>query len=628
MATIASAYVQIVPSADGISGSLSSVLAPEASSAGDKAGKSIGASLSGALGKAGAIGAAALGATTAATTAMVSGFTAAAGATASVGDEIDKQSQKLGVSASEYQALSFAAEHCGFSTSVYQRAIRQLQSSGYEGTLMDYMNGLMSIEDPAERAAKAQEELGERTANEMMAYINGSDSMSDYQAQLESLGGMMSDDAVKASATYEDSLTNLQHSFGGLKNSLMADFLPSITSVMDGLTMIISGDEGGVAALQQGIEGFIAQLAAGIPQIMQVGGQILGTLAQAILTNLPTIVNSAVSILIQLVDAIIVNLPLILSAGWQILQALGSALITNLPILAEHAWTVVTQLAAYLAENGPILLQTGADMLGNMINGLVEHIPDMITTAATVVTSLVGYLLEHLPELLQAGFDLIKNVASGIINNLPEIAKAAGEAIAKLLATIGEKLPDVLAKGGEILVKIITGFLSHLGDIPGAVGNVINSFKSGFNGFDWGSIGSNIINGLVNGIKNGIGAIKEAATSVAKGAFDAAKSFLGIASPSKLMRDEIGKWIPEGVAVGIEKNADVVGDAMTGMDYGIEQAYNMQLGSPIRGGAANVQGAQLAVLGEILQAIKDGKVITIDGETTIGWVNSGLGALA
>ena len=99
-----------------------------------------------------------------------------------------------------------------------------------------------------------------------------------------------------------------------------------------------------------------------------------------------------------------------------------------------------------------------------------------------------------------------------------------------------------------------TGIIQSIPSIVSAAGDAVRQAASAFTSYDWGSIGTNIINGIKNGISNAAGRIADAAKDAAKKAFDAAKNFLGIESPSKLFRDEVGRYISEGIAVGIEQD--------------------------------------------------------------------------
>ena len=130
--------------------------------------------------------------------------------------------------------------------------------------------------------------------------------------------------------------------------------------------------------------------------------------------------------------------------------------------------------------------------------------------------------------------------------------------IAQLLSTIVSHLPEILAKGIEIIGKLAAGIIQAIPDVVAAIPKVISGIVKGFTSHDWGSIGKNLIEGIASGITGAAGRIAEAAKNAAKRAYEAAKEFLGINSPSKLMRDEVGKFIPAGIAEGINRNAKVI----------------------------------------------------------------------
>jgi phage-related protein len=134
--------------------------------------------------------------------------------------------------------------------------------------------------------------------------------------------------------------------------------------------------------------------------------------------------------------------------------------------------------------------------------------------------------------------------------------------IAQFISTIGSNLPQILQQGIEIIGKLVAGLIQAIPQVVAAIPKIISSIVDTFGKYDWLSIGKNIIDGIANGIKNAAGVIADAAKNAAKKAFDAAKDFLGIKSPSKLMRDKVGRYISEGIAVGIEDNLNSITNSM------------------------------------------------------------------
>lgn len=509
MPDLGKAFVQIVPSAEGISGSITDVLRGEADSAGSESGAIFSDKLISTI--KGVVAAAGIGA-------AISTAIGKVGDLAAMGDTIDKQSQKIGISAKAYQEWDAVLQHSGTSISSMQGAMKKLTmeaSSGSEafqklgisqeealGMSQEdlfgrVIEGLQGMEQGTERTALAQELLG-RSAQEMAALLNTS--AEDTQAmkdRVNELGGVMSDDAVKSAAAYQDALQDMQTAIAGFGRGLVGDFLGPFTEVMDGITTIFSGDaEGGVGKIVDGIAG------------------------------------------------------------------IGEAIVNGVPELAGHAAELVTGVVGAIADGLPEFVAQGTEMVANAATGFLEGLPEMITAGGELITQVINYLMENGPQLLEQGVQMVTQIAGGIVQNLPEIVGAIASVASQILASIAEHFPEMLQKGTELLGQVLTGIINAIPEIPGKVLEVANSIKDEFGKFDWLAIGKNVVEGIAQGISDFGDKIITAALNAAKGAFDGVKKFFGIASPSKLMRDEIGAYIPAGIALGIEDNLGLVTDAM------------------------------------------------------------------
>ena len=509
MPDLGKAFVQIVPSAEGISGSITDVLRGEADSAGSESGSIFSEKLVSTIKT--VVAAAGIGA-------AISTAIGKVGDLAAMGDTIDKQSQKIGISAKAYQEWDAVLQHSGTSISAMQGAMKKLTSEAASGSdafqklgisqeeamslsqedlFGRVIEGLQGMEGGTERAALAQELLG-RSAQEMAALLNTS--AEDTQAmkdRVNELGGVMSDDAVKSAAAYQDALQDMQTAMAGFGRGLVADFLGPFTEIMDGITTIFSGDaEGGVGKIVDGISG------------------------------------------------------------------IGEAIVNGVPEIAAHAAELVTGVAGAIADGLPGFVAQGTEMVANAATGFIEGLPEMITSAGELVTQVINYLMENGPQMLEQGVNMVTQIAGGIVQNLPAIVTAIVSVIAQILASIGEHLPEILQKGIELLGQLLAGIVQAIPKIPGEITKVINGIKGEFEKFNWKDIGDKIIEGIKTGLTSAAGKLKEAALDAAKKAFQAVKDFFGIKSPSKLMHDEIGAYIPAGIALGIEDNLGLVTDAM------------------------------------------------------------------
>jgi hypothetical protein len=606
MATeLAKAYVQIVPSAEGISGSLSNVLGSEASEAGKSAGGKFSSAMGGAL-KTGAaaiagIGTAAIGAGTA--------LTGAAAGVASYGDHIDKMSQKMGLTAEAYQEWDAVMQHSGTSMDTMKSSMKTLANAAETGnaafkelgiTEKDLKNmnqqqifeatiaGLQNVEDDTQRTYLAGKLLG-KGATELGALLNTS--AEDTQAmrdRVHELGGVMSDEAVKNSAAFQDSLQDLQTSFAGVKNSVMSEMLPSFTSVMDGLSSLVIGEEGAKEKITEGIQGIVGNITEAMPQLLDG----FSTLAEALMEVAPELISS-------LAQGILDAIPELLPSLIQLVGEIGTNLIELLPQLVEVGLEVILQLALGIADALPELIPTIVDTMLTIVDTLIENIDKLVEASIAIITGLAEGLVNALPQLIERLPEIIIAIVEGLINNLPKLLEASVQIIISLATGLIESLPELIAHLPEIIAAIVEGLIACVGDMMEA--------------------GKELVNGLWEGIKKNWDNLASSVTELGSKLVDKVKGFFKIGSPSKLFADEIGQWIPEGVAVGIEANADSVNEAVDDMVKGamVDPNYQMMqdtadaMTPSLQSGIVAVGGdnGEVSLLTEylplILQAIKD-----------------------
>ena len=512
---IAKAYVQIIPSADGIQGNLEKLMGGEADSAGKSAGSKFGNAFSGALKTGGKI----MAGMGAAATALTGTLIAGANATAQYGDHIDKMSQKMGISAQAYQEWDAIMQHSGASIDSMQRGMttlskavengsdafealgisqEQLASMNQEEIFAETIKALQGMEEGTERTVLAQELLG-GSSKELGALLNASAEETEAMRQkVHELGGVMSDDAVKAAAAYQNSLQDMKTAFSGLKNNLVGELLPSMTSVMDGLALLFSGDESGLGKIKEGIQGFADQIRELLPNLIEVGGELVVSLTNAIVENLPVLLESAVQAIQTIVEGLLTpdNIVLLVNAALDITMALMEGLIDALPLIIQAMTTFITTICERLSN------------------------PDSIR------------------RLLKAAWEIIKALAKGLWDAFPQIASALGQVANGIFAVIGEWFGKMLQKGKELVGKICEGLRSGISTVM--------------------SIGRNIVEGIWNGISNALGWIKNKITGWVGNVMSFIKRLFGIASPSKWAENEIGLNIAKGIGVGFSDGMDDV----------------------------------------------------------------------
>ena len=556
----------------------------------DTSGLKAGLSGIGGVAKAGlGVAAAGFAAVTTAAVATTGAIMDGVSAAADYGDNIDKMSQKMNLSTDAYQEWDFVMQHCGTSIEALKPSMKTLASAAEKGSeAFDALGisqeqiasmsqeelfnatiaGLQGIEDETQRTYLASQLLG-KGATELGPLMNmTAEETEAMRQQVHDLGGVMSNDAVKAAAAYKDSLQNMQTAISGLKNKLAGDLLPSVTTVMDGLTMLFSGGDTDEAMemIGQGIDDLCEKLEELIPQVMEIGGQILMKLAEAIIENLPTLIDTGMDILNMVIQGIIENLPKLLEAGMQIITGLVDATLQNLPMLIEVALQMIITLANGIVEQLPTLIPAIIEVVLQVTNTLIENLPLLIEGAIQLFLGIVTGLIQALPQIIAALPTLIDSIINALIDSIPLLIDCGVQLFVALIENLPAIIVAIVKACPQIVKSIVRGFLELAGQLKDTGKKLMEKLKEGItqmlsNLVDAAkNIGKNIVDGIWNGISAGWDWLKEKVGGLAQSLFDGAKSALGISSPSKKFR-----YLGEMCVAGFDQG---IADLMSPLDMG------------------------------------------------------------
>jgi phage-related protein len=185
--------------------------------------------------------------------------------------------------------------------------------------------------------------------------------------------------------------------------------------------------------------------------------------------------------------------------------------------------------------------------------GILEALPELIPRIVEVVEKIVTVIIENLPMLITAALQIMLALASGLIQAIPQLIVA---------------IPRII---GGIFNALISGIPEILGFIPTLFKELVTAFSK----IEWGTLGKNIISGIADGIKNAASSLATSVVNAAKGALGGAKNFLGIESPSKVFRDQVGSMIGAGMAEGITDSSKEVDAAMSGLNRKLDVNANV-----------------------------------------------------
>lgn len=401
---------------------------------------------------------------------------------------------------------------------------------------------------------------------------------------------------------------NIVKSIPGALNSALKAIAPMIGNAFGQLITVIAPRflDGGIGAINkfilgmfQAIPGAVQSVAGYIATMLKFASANLGSLAESGVAMIRMILYGMMSLaksseIGDTVERIFNQAINLLPVAVDAIVEFADGILSAIPSLITTAGTLITKFAQYVIQNFPKILQTGSNLILRLVNGIMNNLPAIVSSAMSVVGSFLSMILKNLPSILQSGVQILTNLVVGILNSIPKLITVAGQAIRQFVSGIINNLPQIISQGIQIIANLVSGIIRAIPQIRSGVSNCVNAIKEQFSNINWLSIGSNIISGIASGISNGVGSIINAARSAATSAFNAAKKKLEIGSPSKLFARGVGRWIPEGIAVGIEKNIGVIEEAMNDLSGVTVSTYSNDLTSDrysLASGTADVGGA-------------------------------------
>lgn len=372
------------------------------------------------------VGAAAAVALGAATAVMGKKIVDGAKDVAEYGDKVDKMSQKIGISSDAYQKWDYVMQRAGGNVDQLKMGMKTLsqqaeknsdafQKLGISQEEVKNLNqeqlfertikGLSDMEAGTERTALASQLLG-RAGADMGPLLNqGSEAIEEQMEIAEKYGMVMPEEAVKASAAFEDSMTTLQMTAQGLKNRLLGEFLPAMTQVTDGLALMFTGDMSGLDDVIGGVKDFIGKISEMVPTLLEVGGKLLVSLVEGLVQKVPDLISAAGNMIVKLAEGL----------------ANGAG---NLKTAATQ---IITSIATFLADNTPILIQAALTIIIAIAQGLIEAIPKLAEAIPKVIDGIVMAFINY--DWSGLGASILAMMASGMGKSSGNIPQAINKAI-------------------------------------------------------------------------------------------------------------------------------------------------------------------------------------------------------
>ena len=590
MATVGTAYVQIVPSAQGIKGSIEKELGGEAKSAGKKAGGIFGYEMS---------------------DAVKTGFKVVGAGIAAAGAGVATVAKEAVQSFADFEQLSGGVE------TLFGTGGKSLKEYAEEtGLLVDEaVDGYHDLEN-------AQATVMQNAAN---AFKTAGMSQNDYMemaiqsgaALISSLGG----DTQKAGELMDTAIVDMADNVNKMGTSMEAvsnaykGFSKGNFTMLDNLALGYGGTKEEMQRLLDDAEQLsgvkfdissYADIVSAIHVVQESMG-VAGTTAKEAESTITGSVNQT--------KAAWANLLTGMASGEDISGLVENLIMSAQTVLGNLA-PIIEQAISGISTAVSTIIDSGA--INDVISSLMAMLPDILSVAAELILTLIGALGEAAPQLLQAGADLLINLMQGLTEHGQEIGSSIVQIVTMMVTFLIENGPALLEAGFNLIVQVGIGILSAIGEVVGPMAQVASEAVSSFIGQigEFIDAGVQIIKGIVQGIESAASQVWETIKGIVSGAIGKVKEFLGISSPSKVFR-YFGEMIDAGFAKGIEDNVGMVSGAMDtlndqtrGVQIGVQRAASSGLGID-----SGIAGITQGNLGQLASAIVNGLSTQLGGQS-------------
>ena len=394
----------------------------------------------------------------------------------------------------------------------------------------------------------------------------------------ETLNGLYGEAAEKYNELNKDALaastasTNLQHAMAQL--GAIAE--PILTMLKEATAAFIMTLEPAVKLIGEGLQG-VFNGTAGAAETLATGlNDLFKTILDKATEFIPTVIDIITELLPQIITTILNALPQLVNTLATVITQVLNALSEMLPTLIPVIVNAILLIAETILDNLDLIIDAAINVILALADGLINALPILIGKTPIIIEKLVTALMDNLPKLIRAGVQLIVSLGQGLIDAIPQLITNLPTIIKSIVNGLLEGLPDLIAAGGDLLKGLFEGLLD-----PSVIWENIKN------------LGNSILDGF--------------------------KSFFGIASPSKLMRQEIGKNLGEGLGDGLLDSEKDVQKDIAKFNKNILSSFNYSLNpnvsAPALANGGIVNSPTMAMIGEA------GKEAVVPLENNTAWLD-------
>lgn len=469
---------------------------------------------------------------------------------------------------------------------------------GYGGTKEE----MKRLVQDASKMTDVQKELGVSVDGSSLSFGNIVNAISVMQKHM----GIAGTTSKEASETISGSISSMKGAFDNFLNGtgspeeLAETMVTAGKNVIKGLSEIVPRLLETLPEVKQLVQENIVQAFSedNVKQMVESGKNIIMSLISGVTDSLPNILPVALNLIQFTADAIVSNIPILAQKGYELLDNVISGFVSAIPTALPKVLDFIQSIGDKIAEAAPALIKKGFDLLGKLVEGIVQAIPILIAKVPTIISIFANIINDNFPTILAKGVGLLWELIKGIISAIPDLIVNAPKIVRAIVDVImafnwlslGKNIITIFKNGISSMIgavknagkSVYDAIKNAITNLPSTLANIGRTAMSGFGNAIRSmigtaksaasavgsavlnaikaipkqvvSIGKNIVTGLWEGISGMVGWITDKVMGFANSVLGGIKKALGIHSPSRVMRDQVGKMMALGMGIGFEKN--------------------------------------------------------------------------
>lgn len=350
-----------------------------------------------------------------------------------------------------------------------------------------------------------------------------------------------------------DAFKNLWSSLTDFFSTLWQGIVTTAQTIWQGLSPIVTTVWTGIQTV--------------ISTIMQAIANVITTIGTAIQTVWTTIWNAIKTVVTTIWNGIVTFVSLEIQGMQNVIQGV----MTVIQTIWQTAWDVVSTIVQTVWSIISTIVSTAINAVAGVIRAVTDAIKGDWSGAWNEIKNVASTIWNGITSVVSTAINGVKSVITSVMNGVKSVWTTVWNGIKNVVSGVMNAVKSVVSGGmsamhgvvSSMMSAVQSAFVSGWNAARNATANGISRAVSAARSMTGAmvSAGRDFVMGFVNGIEGAIWRAASAAARMASAAMNAAKAWFNIGSPSKVMRDQVGKWVPAGLAVGIEQNTDLVENA-------------------------------------------------------------------